>query len=554
MSMAASLRCCRTVSSGSAVFDPSAVERSMVNALRVDAFLVSICAILSMDLMIFLSFTDSAIFDCQSFFLTVIGFSTKMSKSSEQIEQVWDVGKDVPSSTTERGSIDYHEHAPETAAAQNAFAAQFLRDSNDRLQSQIAKSLSALSLHANGRSNGSMRSVYHVHDGIYMHVSLRYEEPALGNQVLKSDFFAGLHKLPDPPLLEGSFNFRRTRLGDCVIYGVSQPSKVGIKNVIHHLLDIHTAKRIVWVNLREEPIVFLKGQPVSTRERDTLNINLDYLINIEAFDLASIEERLCADISYIAKHNENKVEFYHQNDLKENELVQMEISDEQVETVSGVFQRLFNDGYNVNFFRVPITDECAPGEDDFDNFVDIFRDADEHTCFVFNCQMGRGRTTTGMVCACIFHTIKSFKFDSEPSDCCIIPKPSPEKSSTDFLNGNYKSIADLLSAFYCHNPRGAAELKSIVDEAVDACDDIQNIRTSIFQCKEQSESPLKCDELRPVAYWTKRALNYLERYFMIIVFAQYLKEQVPHRFSVKFSVWLKRHWGVKRLLRNMTLE
>ena len=123
-----------------------------------------------------------------------------------------------------------------------------------------------------------------------------------------------------------------------------------------------------------------------------------------------------------------------------------------------------------------------------------------------------------------------------------------------FLNGNYKAVIDLIHAFYCHDVGQGLELKKIVDQAIDACDDIQNIREAIYECKVLSETPDVCDDNRPPEYWRKRGLNYLERYVMIIVFAQYLKEQIPHRFALSYSAWLKQHWGIKRLLRNMTME
>ena len=60
----------------------------------------------------------------------------------------------------------------------------------------------------------------------------------------------------------------------------------------------------------------------------------------------------------------------------------------------------------LSYYRVPITDECAPGEDDFDAMVEILSPLvsklmrnSESPAIVMNCQMGRGRTTTGMVVA-----------------------------------------------------------------------------------------------------------------------------------------------------------
>ena len=61
------------------------------------------------------------------------------------------------------------------------------------------------------------------------------------------------------------------------------------------------------------------------------------------------------------------------------------------------------------YVRVPIADETAPEEQDFDQLVDelagLAADGSERakatTALVFNCHMGRGRTTTGMVCGAI---------------------------------------------------------------------------------------------------------------------------------------------------------
>jgi hypothetical protein len=41
----------------------------------------------------------------------------------------------------------------------------------------------------------------------------------------------------------------------------------------------------------------------------------------------------------------------------------------------------------------------APKNSDFDRIVDMVQTAPDSSAFVFNCQMGRGRTTTGMIIA-----------------------------------------------------------------------------------------------------------------------------------------------------------
>lgn len=57
------------------------------------------------------------------------------------------------------------------------------------------------------------------------------------------------------------------------------------------------------------------------------------------------------------------------------------------------------DGYDVDYLRVPVTDEKAPKDRDFELLVQRLWAVEPGAALVFNCQMGRGRTTTGMIIA-----------------------------------------------------------------------------------------------------------------------------------------------------------
>lgn len=60
-----------------------------------------------------------------------------------------------------------------------------------------------------------------------------------------------------------------------------------------------------------------------------------------------------------------------------------------------VYAELQQDGYDVDYVRVPLTDEKAPKEKDFDKLIKRCWSMPPGAAVVFNCQMGRGRTTTG---------------------------------------------------------------------------------------------------------------------------------------------------------------
>jgi hypothetical protein len=48
-----------------------------------------------------------------------------------------------------------------------------------------------------------------------------------------------------------------------------------------------------------------------------------------------------------------------------------------------------------DYTRVPITDEKAPKDSDFELLIRRLWDVPLNAALMFNCQMGRGRTTTG---------------------------------------------------------------------------------------------------------------------------------------------------------------
>merc|ERR1711881_158851 len=64
-------------------------------------------------------------------------------------------------------------------------------------------------------------------------------------------------------------------------------------------------------------------------------------------------------------------------------------NDGDLVTLSGVYFQLQDLGFALTYSRLPIVDEKAPSEEDFDTFVEIYRQQDPKTAFVFNCQMGK---------------------------------------------------------------------------------------------------------------------------------------------------------------------
>eukprot|EP01117_Protostelium_nocturnum_P004484 TRINITY_DN1619_c0_g1_i2.p1 TRINITY_DN1619_c0_g1~~TRINITY_DN1619_c0_g1_i2.p1 ORF type:complete len:446 (+),score=78.21 TRINITY_DN1619_c0_g1_i2:683-2020(+) len=442
---------------------------------------------------------------------------------------------------------------------------------------------------------------YAISKGVYVKMAVIRAEPALGDQIMKCDHWEGNQIVKDAPILEGAPNFRR--IPGTILFGVGQPSYDGfhsikqvlasgshqayssesLNNDISSMKDegLHSGKlsssaglsndtlftkssqdedpftRLIWINLREEPVLYINGMPFAPRDKETLNVNLDHLIGIEGMDLEMMEQRLKADLIQKAKQESNHIEVVVQNSSMENVKETLEYSSRTIFTPKEVFGKI-NDFIPVQYARVPITDECAPQERDFEELVFLLKDlvlltnstiTDTKAAVVFNCQMGRGRTTTGIVCAYLIMYIHTTHTDEILYDW----KNTREKSlksgirasqAPNYINGEYSVILQLVGLL----PDGPF-IKYQVDRAIDACSQVQNLREAIVECRD---------------IWLKggpnsqkfldRGLNYLERYWWLIVFNAYLSEQSPLGFKQAFPDWMKGRWGFKRLLKKLTLH
>lgn len=64
------------------------------------------------------------------------------------------------------------------------------------------------------------------------------------------------------------------------------------------------------------------------------------------------------------------------------------VKEEDVQTPLDVYKSIVDEGYRVDYLRIPITDEQAPIPGVFDELVERLTGLDLHTDVMFNCQMG----------------------------------------------------------------------------------------------------------------------------------------------------------------------
>jgi hypothetical protein len=130
--------------------------------------------------------------------------------------------------------------------------------------------------------------------------------------------------------------------------------------------------------------------------------NLEYT-GINRVRVEQMEARLKEDILMEASRYGNKILVT--DELPDGQMVDQwePVSTDSLKTLLEVYEELQAEGYLVDYERVPITDEKSPKETDFDLLIRKISQADINTEIIFNCQMGRGRTTTGMVIATLVY-------------------------------------------------------------------------------------------------------------------------------------------------------
>ncbi|EDO39736.1 predicted protein, partial [Nematostella vectensis] len=228
---------------------------------------------------------------------------------------------------------------------------------------------------------------------------------------LIKDQFKGIDRL-DTLKKYGAPNFRKAS-GSYPVYGMGQPSRDGLAVVIEELI-CRGHKEIVSFNLREEPVIFLSLNhdyiPYSPRDPNSLKGNIaNYGVKPE--ELAETEIKIREEIIKLSIEEGGKFYFYHDVDNFDNEPHSYNISyEEHVCVMDEIYSRQIFLTPFLRYSRVPITATNAPEEQDFDQFINAIKDipqvidvnsAAPLPALIFNCHVGQGRTTTGMVIGCL---------------------------------------------------------------------------------------------------------------------------------------------------------
>jgi Inositol hexakisphosphate len=142
-------------------------------------------------------------------------------------------------------------------------------------------------------------------------VATRDGQVLLRHTILKSDHFPGCQNMRLTPLLEGAPNFRQ--VPDLPVYGVAIPTVAGVRLVLDTVGAWQGRRKVLWHNLREEPVIYCNGRPYVVREADKPFANLEYT-GINGGRVEDMEARLKQDVLAEAARYGGAVLVAHEDD------------------------------------------------------------------------------------------------------------------------------------------------------------------------------------------------------------------------------------------------
>lgn len=329
-------------------------------------------------------------------------------------------------------------------------------------------------------------------------------------------------EISESTAVPGAPNFRKIETSSCSphqIYAVAQPTQAALEKILEIVSSaLPTPRRIVWINVREEPLVYINGEPYVLRDQCASLRNIKAYTGIAASRLEQMEMRLKGDVLAEGRAHLGRI-LLHSEGI-ERDLLPIWETVRDVSTMQDLFalsSPLIQKYPHLEYYRVPITAEEAPEPADFDNLRRILTENEEFSLthgavFIFNCQMGLGRSTMGSVIGMeILGT--------------NLPKSVPNPRTV-----HYKVITNLIRMLKSGN-----EAKKRADIFIDQAGEFINLRNNI---EDYRKAASRCsDDRKTCRKLVNKGIHCLKRYVLLILFQAFLIEESPETFEA----WILRH-------------
>merc|ERR1712126_621482 len=353
------------------------------------------------------------------------------------------------------------------------------------------------------------------------HFGTMPDNPEIWKAVAMADHFEKIQKLPDP--IPGVPNFRRV-LG-YKVYCCGQPTAAALETTLNKVCgEIYPKdKKIIWFNMRQEPTVYINGEPVCARPPNKIGEYAE-LGNVTSKQLEEDEAEFVRVCEGQMKANDNKVKV---GDVNKQE---KEIEVKTIVTLQESIAALLEKFPGLVHIRVPICNSASPNEVDFDTITSAMVGSSINTPIILNDQVGLSRATTGSVAACLFKEFQinaSFEglVETVPGmdlNLLKMDRYAMDMKKDALFRGEFEVIKELVSIL----PDGEAA-KRECDKVIDKNGPAKTGGTGIKQLRENiAESKLSYEIMDGAAqvFLKSKIMDNIHKYFYMICFAAYLRE------------------------------
>merc|ERR1711910_157355 len=310
------------------------------------------------------------------------------------------------------------------------------------------------------------------------------------------------------------------------VYGVGQPSEAGFSKVSEKV----SKDKCIWFNMRQEPVAYVGGQPVTPRKSVNPHDNIEIPGKVE--DMDKLEDKFVENLES-RKCGEGNVNIFRDKEDAENPMDREELKEpfklENLKNYKKILSELSSgplDGMSV--IRVPVMEEKALPEECFDIIVKAVQMSSKLNKMV-ETGIGSRSWADGII-------KKTFEELAQSDDL---------KDS--LLMGEFQVIKDLLEKV-----PAAVEGKMLADKMIDLCGvppegtGLQNLRKCIIQTKYKYDAATEDRQ----THWKKMIINFIERYFYLICFATYARQYGPEGFKKTFVEFMNENSSLRDLVQN----
>merc|ERR1712079_686703 len=343
----------------------------------------------------------------------------------------------------------------------------------------------------------------------------------MADPAVMADHFEKIQKLADP--IPGCPNFRR--IPGYKVYCCGQPTIEGFKNCLDKVCGTIYPKdgKIIWMNLRQEPNVYVNGNPLCARPPNKIGEYAE-LGDVTRDLIKADEVEFQKVIEGRTKEGEGKLKYV---DINKKDL---EVEVKELKTLSEVIEGVKADFPNLVHMRVPVCNSAAPLEADFDIIVQTLVGTAINTPIIINDQVGLSRATTGCVAACLFKDFQinaSFEglVETVPGvnlDLLKMDKYTMDPKKDPLFRGEFAVVMERVGKL-----KDGVAAKNECDKVIDKNGTPKTGGTGIKQLRENiAESKLSYEIMDDAAqaFLKMKIMDNIHKYYYLIVFTAYMRE------------------------------